>query len=125
MILNINLDKVGIGASLLCAIHCALLPVLFTTLPLFGIELLENEHVELGFIVFSFAVGSLGLYASYKKHHQKIVPLLLFVIGISCLLFSNYLLGESLEVFGKIAGATAIIIAHIINWRYCKCCKIC
>ena len=125
MIAKINLDKVGIGASLLCAVHCVLLPILFTTLPLMGIELLENKNVELGFIVFSFAVGCLGLYTSYKKHHHKTLPLLLFVIGISCLLSSNYLLGESMEAFGKITGASIIIMAHIINWRHCKSCKIC
>jgi len=38
MIQKLDLDKVGIGASLLCAIHCALLPVLFTTLPLLGVD---------------------------------------------------------------------------------------
>jgi len=52
MIQKLNLDKVGIGASLLCAIHCALLPVLFTTLPLMGVELLKSKHVEPGFILF-------------------------------------------------------------------------
>ena len=74
MIRKLNLDKVGIGASLLCAIHCALLPVLFTTLPLMGVELLENEQVELGFILFSLVVGCFALYNGYKKHHHKKLP---------------------------------------------------
>ena len=52
MIQKLNLDKVGMGASLLCGIHCALLPVLFTTLPLIGAELLKSKHVEPGFILF-------------------------------------------------------------------------
>jgi hypothetical protein len=81
MILKLNLDKLGIGASLLCAIHCALLPVLFTTLPLMGIELLENEQVELGFILFSLVVGCFALYNGYKKHHRKISPLKVFVLA--------------------------------------------
>lgn len=124
MIQKINLDKIGIGASLLCAIHCAALPVLFTTLPLLGVELLENEKVELGFILFSLVVGSVALYNGYKKHHHK-KPLALFITGISLLLFANFFLEESTETIVKMAGAATIILAHVLNWRGCRQCQIC
>ena len=125
MIAKINLDKVGIGASLLCAVHCALLPVLFTTLPLLGVELLENKHVELGFILTSLIIGSFALYNGYKKHHQKIIPLFVFVAGITLLFVANFLLEEKEETIVKMAGATTIIIAHVLNWQSCRSCKIC
>jgi hypothetical protein len=32
-----RLDVVGAGASFLCAVHCAAMPVLLTTLPLAGL----------------------------------------------------------------------------------------
>jgi len=125
MILKLNLDKVGIGASLLCAIHCALLPVLFTTLPLMGVELLENEQVELGFILFSLVVGCFALYNGYKKHHHKKLPLLLFITGISLLFFANFFLEGGTETIVKMAGAAVIVCAHIINWRCCRQCELC
>ena len=125
MIAKINLDRVGIGASLLCAIHCAFLPVLFTTLPLFGVELLENKYVELGFILTSLIIGSFALYNGYKKHHHKIVPLFIFISGIAILLVANFLLEDNVETIVKIAGATSIIIAHLLNWQSCRSCKIC
>ncbi|MEP6712077.1 MAG: MerC domain-containing protein [Ferruginibacter sp.] len=125
MIAKINLDKVGIGASLLCAIHCAVLPVLFTTLPLMGVELLENEHVEFGFILTSLVIGCFALYNGYKKHHHKALPLFVFVGGIALLLTANFLLVDKAETIVKMVGAIAIIIAHILNWYNCKHCKIC
>jgi len=125
MIQKLNFDKIGIGASLLCAIHCALLPVLFTTLPLLGIELLENENVELGFILFSFIVGCIALYDGYKNHHHKKLPLILFVVGILLLFFANFFLEESTETIVKTVGAAFIISAHVVNWNSCKQCEIC
>ena len=125
MLQNLNLDKVGIGASLLCAIHCALLPVLFTTLPLMGVELLENENLELGFILLSLIVGCFALYNGYKKHHQKILPICVFVAGIALLLFASFWLEDNMETIVKIAGAAFVITAHILNWYNCKHCKIC
>ena len=109
MIQKLNLDKIGISASLLCAVHCALLPVLFTTLPLFGVELLENSNVELGFIFFSLIVGSITLYDGYKKHHHKVLPLMLFIVGILLLFFANFFLEETSETIVKMVGASLII----------------
>jgi MerC mercury resistance protein len=47
-----NWDAIGIGASLACAIHCALLPLFFSSLPLMGINILHNTQFELGMIFF-------------------------------------------------------------------------
>src|SRR5690606_40050229 len=40
---KLNLDIVGIGASLACAIHCAILPLFLNSLPLFG---RSEEHTS-------------------------------------------------------------------------------
>ncbi len=125
MILKIDLDKVGIAASSICAIHCALLPVLFTTLPLMGVELLENDQVEIGFIFFSLMVGCFALYNGYKRHYHKTLPLFVFLAGIALLLIAHFLMKENWETIVKITGAATIIIAHILNWRFCKHCTIC
>jgi len=39
---------------LACAIHCALLPLILTSLPLFGVELIDNIAFEYGMIVLAF-----------------------------------------------------------------------
>ena len=39
-------DSISISASLLCAIHCVVLPLFFTTLPLFNFDIIENIWIE-------------------------------------------------------------------------------
>ncbi|HEX7905671.1 MAG TPA: MerC family mercury resistance protein, partial [Chitinophagaceae bacterium] len=54
---KINWDALGIGASLACAIHCALLPLLISSLPLFGMDIINNETFEISMIVLAFGIG--------------------------------------------------------------------
>ena len=45
---KINWDAFGIAASVACAIHCAVLPLILSSLPLFGINIIELEPRRLG-----------------------------------------------------------------------------
>ncbi|MFZ1857821.1 MAG: MerC domain-containing protein, partial [Chitinophagaceae bacterium] len=66
MRLKINWDALGIGASLACAIHCALLPLFLSSLPLFGVNIIHHIGFEVGMIVLAFCVGTYSLYHGYK-----------------------------------------------------------
>jgi hypothetical protein len=44
MKLQINWNALGASAAVACAIHCALLPLFITTLPLFGIDILDKPE---------------------------------------------------------------------------------
>lgn len=121
-----KLDAIGIGASLACAIHCILLPVFFTTLPFLGIEWLENSTLEIITVSISLLVGSLALLNGYRKHHRYIWPVLVFIIGIGCMLFANIApVSEHMEMTLKFFGAGLIITAHGFNWKYCRRCAVC
>jgi len=54
---KINWDALGISASLACAIHCALLPLFLTSLPLFGINIIHNYWFEASMILLAMAIG--------------------------------------------------------------------
>ncbi len=117
---KLNLDVLGIGASLLCALHCAVLPLLMTLLPLLGFRLLENEMLEYGLMAFTMLVGSVALYRGYRHHHRQSKALLLFITGLVLLLLGHFL-ETGLTGLGIIAtGALFIIIAHWWNLRQCK-----
>ena len=62
MKLRINWDAIGISASIACAIHCALLPLFLTSLPLFGINIIHNLVFEIGmkveFLKLGYILGS-------------------------------------------------------------------
>jgi hypothetical protein len=67
---KINWDAIGVTTSLACAIHCAVLPLFLSSLPLFGIDIIENHGFEYLMILIAFAVGAYSLYHGRKKHHH-------------------------------------------------------
>ena len=87
---KINWDMMGIATSVLCAIHCALLPVLVSTLPVFGINIVHNSVFEWGMIILAFIVGSYSLFHGYVKHHHSLVPVLIFCVGFLLLVFKQF-----------------------------------
>ena len=113
-----NWDAIGIGASLACAIHCALLPLFFSSLPLLGINIVHNVQFELGMIVLSFAIGAYSLYHGYKKHHHSFKPVIFFSIGIA-IMFSRMVFRE-IELYLLFPAAILIVYAHVNNHMRCR-----
>lgn len=52
-----NLDKLGVGVSLLCAVHCAALPLIISSLPLLGLKIFGNPLIETSIILLSLIIG--------------------------------------------------------------------
>ncbi len=115
---RLNWDALGIGASLACAIHCALLPLFLSSLPLFGVNIIHNIGFEVGMIVLAFCVGSYSLYHGFKKHHHSFTPLLLFIIGFIFLVVKQFFI--HVETWLLIPAVFFIITAHLINYRSCR-----
>jgi hypothetical protein len=118
MFKNWNWDAIGISASLACAIHCALLPLFFSSLPLLGINILHNYQFEFGMILVSFAIGAYSLYHGYKKHHHSFKPIVLFSLGIG-IMFSRMIFRE-IELYLLFPAAALIIYAHVNNHMRCR-----
>ena len=108
----------GIGASLACAIHCALLPLFLTSLPLFGINIIHNTEFEVGMILLALAIGTYSLYHGYKKHHHSLFPLFLFFAGFTFLVVKQFF--EQYETWLLIPAVIFIIMAHVLNYRSCR-----
>lgn len=117
MTTKINWDVMGIATSVVCAIHCALLPVLLSSLPLFGINTIHNLFFEWGMIALAFLVGAYSLFHGFIKHHRSITPVLLFSAGFAFLLLKQaYHQYQNWLLFPAV---TLIIIAHYYNYRLC------
>ncbi|MEX0636822.1 MAG: MerC domain-containing protein [Ferruginibacter sp.] len=121
MNLKVNWDGLGVMASLLCAIHCALLPVLLTSIPLFGINIIHNLLFEWVMIGIAAAVGTYSLYHGFIKHHQQYLPAVIFGLGIIFLMakqiFHNY------QLWLLIPAVVLIVTAHYLNYRLCHLSK--
>lgn len=118
MNLKINWDALGVTASLACAIHCALLPLFLSSLPLFGVNIIENTGFEYMMIAIAFAIGSYSLYHGHKKHHHSWVPLLLFAVGIGFLLAKMH--WHEWRIWLLVPAVICIVTAHFLNFRLCR-----
>jgi MerC mercury resistance protein len=118
MKLKINWDAFGIATSLACAIHCALLPLFLSSLPIFGYNIIENNWFEYLMIALAFAVGTYSLYHGRKKHHHSWTPMIIFTAGIILLL--SKVIWHHLELWLLIPAVALIITAHYLNYKMCR-----
>lgn len=115
---KMNWDALGIATSVACAIHCALLPLFLSSLPLFGVNIIENIRFEYFMIALAFVVGIYALYHGFKKHHHSWWPIGLFSIGILFLIVKvNF---HELELILLIPSVGLIIVAHYLNFKLCR-----
>ncbi|MBU6262184.1 MAG: MerC family mercury resistance protein [Bacteroidetes bacterium] len=115
---KINWDAFGIATSVACAIHCAVLPLVLSSLPLFGINIIENQGFELLMIGLAFVVGVYSLYHGRKKHHHSYTPLLIFALGMVLMVVKS--ISQSHALWLLIPAVTAVITAHFLNYKLCR-----
>ncbi len=118
MKLKMNWDALGITTSVACAIHCAILPLFVSALPLFGVNIIHNVAFEAGMVLLAFCIGAYSLYHGFRKHHHNKVPLLLFSAGI--ILLTIKLFFVHYEEWLLIPAVALIVSAHFFNFRFCR-----
>lgn len=116
--LKINYDALGIAATIACAIHCALLPLVLTSLPILGFNILNNFWFEIGMILLAMAIGIYSLMHGFKKHHHHKLPLVVFLIGISLLILKQVF--HAKQIWFLIPAMILIVTAHFLNYRNCR-----
>jgi uncharacterized membrane protein len=118
MRLKVNWDALGIGASLACAIHCALLPLFGISLPLFGVNIVNNEGFEAFMILLAFCIGTYALLHGYSKHHHSSIPFLLFLAGFAFLVLKEFFIHYANWLL--VPAVFLIVLAHLLNYRFCR-----
>lgn len=113
-----NWDALGIATSLACAIHCAILPLVLSSLPIFGINIIENHSFEYGMILLAFIIGLVALLHGYRRHHHRLMPILLFTGGIILLIVKQ--VWHEYQYWILPFAVIGIVAAHTINYRYCR-----
>jgi len=121
--MQINWDVLGVSATVACAIHCALLPLVLSTLPLFGINILHNVFFESGMIVLALTIGIYSLRHGFRRHHHSYLPLLFFIAGMFFLVLKQFVI--DLHLWLLIPAVVFIITAHYLNWKFCRKAKHC
>lgn len=121
--LGSKLDHIGMTASTLCAIHCAIVPVLITFLPLAGLGFLANPLFEWSMIILALLLGVSSIFLSYLRTHRRALPLLLLLGGFALIIAGHIYLKGWIEAIVVPLGGLTIATAHFINFKYVGVCK--
>lgn len=122
------MDKVGMAASSVCALHCALAPLLITLAPLVGLGFLFEESFEIVFMLGTIGLAFLSIAWSFIKTHQNILPFFLFLLGAAIFYIGhqNWVLTDIVPHPLLMAmGGLSIAISHYINLKLCNHCDNC
>lgn len=118
MRVKINWDALGVFTSVACAIHCAVLPILLTSLPLFGVNIIENVRFEYFMIFLAFLIGGYALWHGHRRHHHSFTPLAWFSAGMLFLLAKQ--IWHAYQLWLLPFAVTLIVTAHFLNFRLCR-----
>lgn len=116
-------DKLAIGLSWLCVMHCLALPIILILLPSLTVLGLEDESFHFWMLVAVLPTSLYALFIGCKQHQQH----RLLAVGLGGLLvlllaffFGHDWLGEYGEKGLTVVGAMMVAYSHRRNYRLCQ-----
>jgi hypothetical protein len=108
-----RLDRIAIGLSSLCLVHCIATVLLAATLASAGAALANPKWHEIGFTL-AILIGAVALGRGYMTHRDW-RPLLLGVAGLT-LMGVGLIRAEGLpEIASTMTGVALLAVAHRLN----------
>lgn len=114
------IDRFGAAGSLICAVHCALVPLLLAAAPSLGLSVWLGDSLEQGFVVFVTVLGVFSMVWGYRRH-RVFRALGMLVFGLAAL-WAGVLyapLHESVVPHAVVmtVGGMLVGLAHLLNLR--------
>jgi hypothetical protein len=113
----VSLDSLGMAASTLCLIHCLLMPLVISMLPVLGWQFMASKGAHQLLAAFVIAFALFAIVPGYLKHKQGVV-LAGMIAGLSLVLVATFICGyvvpENLEVPMITVGNLILVATH---WR--------
>lgn len=120
-------DRIGVAASVLCLIHCLLLPLAVPMLPLLsGVAAAESVHE--GLLVLLSVCAVFAFVPGYRTHRTLSV---LVYGGLGVILLAAGVLAHDVAVLDgldtplTVIGGVVLIATHWVNLRLCRSCPVC
>ena len=114
------LDRIGASGSMICAVHCALMPFALALLPTIGLAAWLGEGFDLWFVSFVTLFGLFVLVRSYRRH-RALRALALLLTGLAVLwaavLFPPLHHALVPHAVAMTFGGTLVGLAHLANLR--------
>lgn len=125
-------DRAGLLFSVICCLHCMAIPFLLIFAPSVA-SYFENPLVHSLSILIIVPVGLYAFIKNLKVHSDK-RPLFIGILGMAAILLGHfnhyfmmsehahhhYTLG-TVEIVSSIIGGLALIAAHLLNIKLCRC----
>lgn len=110
-------DRLAIGTSAACLVHCLLLPLLIAALPSASRALELPEALHLYAFAAAVPISVLAILRGYR-HHGLLLPAGLGLTGLTLLGFGALVGRHGLvEIGSTLVGSTVLGLAHLHNWQ--------
>ena len=113
------IDRFGAAASFLCAVHCALLPLLFGVLPALGLAFLSDHRIERAFVAFAIVLATTSLLFGLRRHGSWRAFWFL-IPGIGLLIAGMFVGADHADTLHAVLvsiGGTLVALSHLVNLR--------
>jgi len=115
-------DRLGIGVSAICAVHCLSIPVLVSLLPLWPVHTGLQGWVH---PVTLLLLLPITYFAARRSHWDQRITTLLgggILLVLSGWLIGHYWLGLVSEILLTLTGSILLILGHWRNYRHHQRC---
>lgn len=127
-----KLEKVGFWSSIICAVHCTLLPIATISFPIIGFSLVSTEFMEWILLSISLIMGLTSLCFGFRKH-KSFKAFSYLTIGFALVVVARLLHEHNSKVGFHfdyincmlILGGILISMSYFINNKLCANCKTC
>lgn len=111
-------DRVAIGLSVACLVHCLALPIALLLAPTLGPLMLGTESpVHWLLLGLALPVSVYALWHGYRAHGQ-VLGLWLGALGLVIMLVAvSHIFDRSLETGLTVIGVSLLLVAHLLNLR--------
>ena len=112
-------DRVGMIGSLLCAVHCALLPLVLALVPTLSLGAFALVDIDQAFTVFATLLGVTTLSFGFRRH-RAFHAWVFLIPGLALVWLASFspLHDHSVwHVLMMVAGGASMATAHFVNLR--------
>ncbi len=111
------LDGGAVTASVLCLVHCLVLPAILVALPVLATMLAVPESFHALTFVLALPTSALAMTLGHRRHGLR-WPLVDAGIGLTLLGIGAFAIdSEAVERAISSVGAVLLAVAHVGNWR--------
>lgn len=111
------LDKIGVGLSGLCLVHCLVLPFVILFVPTLAASFVSSEWTHLVLVTIALPISLIAFWRG-TRCHKGVRPFLLGLAGLALMISGVVLAVEDMtEVALTVTGATLLALGHLSNHR--------